>query len=75
MANNTYKKYGIAGYLTDMYNNRISNDFMEETVARSWEEAERNVTYRVKKRIGLANTAKVKFKQTKEQMDNSWRSV
>lgn len=75
MANNLFKKYGIAGYITDINNNRISKDFMEETVARSWEEAERNVTYRVKKRLGLANNAKVKFKQTNEQKQNSWRSV
>lgn len=69
------RDYHLEGYMTDGYNNIISNNVVGDTKARSWAEAERNVTYRAKKKLGLANNAYVKFKQTEKQKQNSWRST
>lgn len=59
------RKYYVEGYLVDKFNNVLCKEFREETMANSIEEAERNITYRVKKRLKLADNFPAKLKQVK----------
>ena len=60
-------EYIVEGYLVDKFGNIISNDFRESTRASSFKEAERNVVYRIKRKLGYAYNFPAYLKQTYNQ--------
>lgn len=57
------EEYIVEGYLVDRFGNKISKEFREQTQATSFEEAERNVVFRIKRKLGYVNNFPAYLKQ------------